>query len=216
MKSSSYVTVLTLALLLLPAVVPPAQKGEILTEAEQNQLREEQDPAARIGIYLDFAQARLDRFDSFRKKPGDPRYDNAGYLDDLLGEYIGLNEELKNWIEYQYQHDGDMRRGLRGLLERGPQQLAALRQIQQSPDAYAPQYTSSLRDAIDQLADTLDGATRALADQEKKFGQLQREEKAATRLAKERVKAEAKRTKEEKKLRKQQGKRGVPGDSDED
>jgi len=108
-----------------------------------------------------------------------------------------------------------MRRGLRALLERGPQQLVALRQIQQSPDAHAPRYADSLRDSIDQLSDTLDGATRALADQEKKFAQMKLDEKAELKMAKERAKEEAKRTKQEKKLRKQLGKGKVPGESDE-
>jgi hypothetical protein len=133
-------------------------------------------------------QVRLDRFESFRHEPDNPKYDNAGYLDDLLGEYVTLNEELKNWIEYQYQHEGDMRRGLQKLLERGAQQLATLRGVKEAPDNYASRYADSLRDASDQLSDTLDGAAQALADQVKKFGELKREEKAAAQAAKERAK----------------------------
>lgn len=183
-----------------------AQKEASLTEEEEDRLREEQDPAQRIGVYLDFAQARLSRFDDFRSKPPDPKYDNGGYLDKLLGEYIALNDELKNWIDYQYQRHGDMRRGLRVLLQRGPQQLEQLRHVQQSPDAYATTYRDSLRDAIDDLSDTLDGAAKALGDQEKKFGELKREEKAAERNAKETVKEEKRRMKEEKKLQKKERK----------
>jgi len=216
MKSLCYMTALTLLLIAEPALLFSPQKDEILTEAEEDKLREEQDPAARIEIYLDFLQARLDRFEAFRTKAADPIYDTGAYLDGLLGQYIALNDELKNWIEHQYQRDGDMRGGLHKLLERGPQQLAVLRQVQQSPDAYASQYSSSLRDAIDQLADTLDGATQALRDQEKKLGQLKREEKAAPRLAKERAKEEARRSKEEQKVRKRERKRRVPGELDED
>jgi hypothetical protein len=146
----------------------------------------------------------------------DPKYDNAGYLDDLLSEYIALNEELKNWIEYQYQQQGDMRRGLQKLLERGPQQLVALRGVKEAPDNYSLHYADSLRDAIDQLSDTLDGATQALANQQKKFGEMKQEEKATVQAAKERAKEEKKRSKEEKKLRKRQGKSRVPGESNED
>lgn len=215
MKFRSRIVALALLLVTMPPSRVWAQKGDFLTEEEQEKAREAQGPSERIAVYLDFAQARLDRFEGFRKKPADPKYDNGAYLDQLLADYLVLNEELKNWIEFQYGRNGDMRRGLQALLERGPQQLAALRRIEQSPDAFAPDYGDTLRDAIAQLTDTLDGATKALADQEKRLGELKREEKAAARLAKERAKEEEKRTKEEKKLRKRQGKRGVPADSDE-
>jgi len=206
---------LALVLLLAPNPWLRAQTGATLSEAEETRVREAQDPGERIVVYLDFLQARLDRFEAYRKKPASGPYDYGAYLDDVLLEYLALNDELKNWIQYQYRENRDMRRGLRALLERGPQQLVALRQIQQSPDAHAPRYADSLRDSIDQLSDTLDGATRALADQEKKFAQMKRDEKAELKMAKERAKEEAKRAKQEKKLRKQLGKGKVPGESDE-
>jgi hypothetical protein len=206
---------LALVLLLAPNPWLRAQTGATLSEAEETRVREAQDPGERIVVYLDFLQARLDRFEAYRKKPASGPYDYGAYLDDVLLEYLALNDELKNWIQYQYRENRDMRRGLRALLERGPQQLVALRQIQQSPDAHAPRYADSLRDSIDQLSDTLDGATRALADQEKKFAQMKLDEKAELKMAKERAKEEAKRAKQEKKLRKHLGKGKVPGESDE-
>jgi hypothetical protein len=204
---------LSLALVLLASGTLAAQSGARLNEEEEDKLREAQEPGQRILAYLDFLQDRLSRFESFRHRPDDPKYNYAGYLDDLMGEYIAINEEMKNWIQYQYEHSGDMRGGLRALLDRGPQQLVTLRAIQSSPDPYTSKYGDSLRDAIDQLSDTLDGATRALAGQEKKFGELMKQEKEDKRLAKERAKEEAKRTKQEKKLRKRHEKGRVPGDT---
>lgn len=215
MSLTGRTAMLVLVLLLAPNPWLRAQTGATLSEAEETRVREAQDPGERIVVYLDFLQARLDRFEAYRKKPASGPYDYGAYLDDVLLEYLALNDELKNWIQYQYRENRDMRRGLRALLERGPQQLVALRQIQQSPDAHAPRYAESLRDSIDQLSDTLDGATRALADQEKKFAQMKLDEKAELKMAKERAKEEAKRTKQEKKLRKRLGKGKVPGESDE-
>jgi hypothetical protein len=209
--------ILPLGLVLLAAagLALGGQGRAPLSEAEEDKVRAAQDPGDRIVVYLDLLQARLDQFDSYRKKPADARYDYPAYLDGLLVEYIALNDELKNWITFHYEGSRDMRRGLRALLERGPTQLGQLRQAQQVPGAYATAYAASLQDAIDQLSDTLDGATRALADQEKKFVEQKHDEKAAARLAKERAQEEAKRTKEEKKLRKRLGKGKVPGESDE-
>jgi hypothetical protein len=200
-----------------PAGAPrPQTRKDVLTDDEEDKLREEQDPSKRIELYLFFAQERLNRFVNFRSQPADPKYDAGEYLDRLLGEYIAVDDELKDWIEHQYDRKGDMRRGLRVLLEHGPQQLEQLRQIQQTPDAFASDYKTSLRDAIEDLTDTLDGATKALADQEKKFGELKKEAKAETQASKERQKEEKKRTKEEKKLQKRERKHRVPEDTDED
>ena len=191
------------------------QTTDVLTDEEQDKLRESQDPSQRIEAYLDFAQARLDRFEGFRTKPADSRYDNGAYLDSLLGQYIAVNNELKDWIDDQYEREGDMRRGLRVLLERGPKQLQVLLHFQQTPDAFAADYRNSLREATENLKDTLDGATQALANQQKRFSQLKSEEKAEAHASKERAKEEKKRDKEEKKLRKRERKRNVPADSDD-
>lgn len=208
--------VLTLMILTATSLAARSQqKGDFLTEDEQDKLREAQDPSERIKIYLEFEQARLDRFDNFRSKPADPKYDNGAYMDGLLAQYIGLNDELKNWIDDQYDRNGDMRRGLQLLLDAGPRQLEQLRRFQQSPDANTADYADSLRDAIDDLTDTLDGGTKALSDQEKKFGAMKREEKLDAQASKERAKEEKKQTKEEKKMRKKEHKSGVPGDSDQ-
>jgi len=207
---------LMLALLGLPLASIPAQKEVALSEEEEDKLREEQDPGKRIELYLDFAQDRLSQFDQFRQKPADPKYDNGGYLDKLLGQYIALQDELKNWIQYQYDRQGDMRTGLRALLDRGPRQLDELRHIQQEPGRFVSDYRDSLRDAIDNLTDMLDGATTALHSQVKKFGEIKRQEKLDEQQAKQAAKDERKRIKEEEKLRKKERKQGqVPEDADQ-
>ncbi len=191
------------------------QKGDDLTDDEEDKLREAQDPSARLELYIAFAQARLERFDDYRQRPVDPAYDTASYLDGLLGQYISLTDELKNWIQTQYDRRNDMRGGLRKFLTEGPRQLDELRHAQQSQDPYSKDYARSLRDAIDDLSDALDGATQALADQQKIFADEKREAKADEKLTKERQKDEKKRAKEEKKLRKKEHKKGIPGESDE-
>jgi hypothetical protein len=200
----------------LPLVSMPVQKEAALSDEEEDKLREEQDPGKRIELYLDFAQDRLSQFDQFRQKPADPKYDTGGYLEKLLGQYIALQDELKNWIQYQYDRQGDMRSGLRTLLDRGPRQLEQLQHIQQEPDRFVSDYRDSLRDAIDNLTDMLDGATTALNSQVKKFGEIKRQEKVEEQQAKQAAKDERKRIKEEEKLRKKERKQGqVPEDADQ-
>ena len=205
---------LMLLLMATGATALCAQKGGYLTEEEEDNIREAQEPSARIEVYMALAQARLDQIDDYREKPPDPDYDIAGYLDKLTGQYISLTDELKGWIQDQYDRQGDMRSGLRKFLEVGPKQLEELSHIQQSPGPYGAAYAKSLSDAIDDLGDALDGATKALSSQNKIFADIKREDRAAVTAAKERVKEEKKRAKEERKLRKQQQRKNAPPDAD--
>ncbi len=194
---------------------PSRKKSEYLTDDEQDKLREEQDPGARLLLYVQFAQARLDLFTNFRAAPADPaQYKSGKYLDDLLGQYVAIDDEMKDWIEDQYDRAGDMRKGLHALIEQGPRQLEQLQSFEQRPDQFSSEYQSSLHDAIDDINDTIDGATQALATQEKKLGELQREQKVQQQTAKVQAKEEKKRSKEEKKLQKKERKKS--GESDDD
>jgi hypothetical protein len=209
--------VLGVALLLSATALPTralAQKPDYLSDEEEEKIRDAQDPSERIEVYLTLAQSRLDRIAEFRSKPMDPQYDNGAYIDRLLDQYISLTDELKNWIQDQYDRRADMRKGLHKALEMGPKQLEDLRRIQASPDAYAADYAKSLRDAQDDFTDALDGATKALGDQVKMLGELKQDDKAQGQAEKVRTKEEKKRSKEEEKLRKKERKQNPPEDDE--
>jgi hypothetical protein len=211
-------TLVTLALLLTVslAVAWGAEKGDYLSDDEVEKLREAQEPSDRIGAYLEFAQVRLARFDDYRERPPSPDYDVPGYLETQLDQYIRITDALKDWIEQEFDRHADMRAGLKKFVEVGSHQLDQLRHIQDSTDPYAAGYRKSLGDAIDDFSDALDGATKALSEQSKVFGELKREEKADAQTVKTREKEEHKVTKEEGKLRKKEHEKGPPTDKDED
>ena len=214
-KSEAFLVFALFMSLTAPGMTARAQKPDYLSDEEEEKIRDAQEPSLRIEVYLTLAQTRLDRIEEFRSKPMDPQYDNGAFIDHLLDEYISITDDLKNWIQDQYDRRGDMRKGLRKVLEMGPKQLNDLRRIQESPDAYAADYAKSLRDAKDDFTDALDGATKALADQVKMLGELKADEKASAQSEKERVKEEKKRSKEEEKLRKKEQKQNPPSDDDQ-
>ncbi|MGH9470062.1 MAG: hypothetical protein ACRD1N_06955 [Terriglobia bacterium] len=185
-----------------------AQQKASLSPAEVEKLRDTQDPSGRIELYLELMQTRLSAFGQLRAAPTAAPAKMGTILNTLLAQYVSLDDEMKNWIQYQYNRDGDMRKGLHALLDEAPKQLAILRQARQSPAAYTNSgaYSDNLDNAMADLQDTLDGATKALSDQEKKLGQLKREEKKTASTSKSAIKEEKKRIKEEEKLRKKEGK----------
>lgn len=197
---------LSLVLAAIFAVGMAAQRGDFLSDKEEEALRDAQDPARRIAVYLDLEDARLAQLDDSRD---DPRRVNR-----LLDQFISLNSEMKDWIEYQSDHHGDMRKGLRALLDHGPQQLDVLRGVQEWPEAASSGFSDNLRDAIASQTDALNGSTEVLAEQEKLFGRLKREKKADARAEKKRIREAKKRAKEEKKLRERM-RRKAQSDSDQ-
>ena len=215
MKSQAILIAALLISITLPAAAAQAQKPDYASDEEEDKIRDAQDPSDRIEVYLTLAQSRLDRITTFRSNPMDPQYDNGAYIDSLLDQYISITDDLKNWIQDQYDRKADMRKGLQKALDLGPKQLADLRRIQEKPDAYSADYAKSLRDAQDDFTDALDGATKALGDQVKMFGELKQEEKAEAQAEKARTKEEKKRSKEEEKLRKKERKQNPP-DEDND
>ena len=207
------------ALILLGSAAPAlAQSNDpaSLTQDEEDRIREAQDPSARIAVFMELAGERLERFNAIRLAPPDPAAPNRGAtLDLLLSQYISLDDEMKRWIQDQFDTVHDMRKGLRALIDEEPKQLALLNQVQQAPNRYQPDYQQSLRDAIADLNDTLNGATQALADQEKKFGEIKRQEKVDAKAAKQAAEEEKKRQKDERKLRKKEERKGAPDDEDQ-
>src|SRR5215472_3144651 len=130
-----------------------------LSQEEEDRIRDAQDPSDRIAIYLELGGERLERFNAIRVSPANPSEaaDRTATLDQILSQYIALDDELKNWIQDQFDTGHDIRKGLRGLIEVAPKQLALLNQVQQTPDRYLTAYQSSLRDAITDVNDTLNG-----------------------------------------------------------
>ena len=186
-----------------------------LSDVESERLRDAQDPGERIKVYLELEQVRLSLFDDYRKRPPNPEYDVGGYLSKVLEQYVKLDDEMKDWIDLQFQRDGDMRKGLKVLVGEGPKQLTELQHAQDDKDPYSMQYSSALQDAIADAQDAIEGGTKALSLQNKKFGELKREEKQTAEESRQMVKEEKKRMKEEKKLRKKEQKKAPPEDDND-
>ena len=203
---------IVLGLAILGVLVPlcaRAKDRHYLTSSEVEKLRDAQDPSQRIKVYLSFQQARLEQMEAARTANGDVR----DSFDELLNQYIDIDNEMKDWIQYQYDRDGDMRKGLRSLLDEGPKQLEVLRHFQSSPGPDAKEYSSTLKDAIADMDDTLSGATEAFAAQQKKFPAMKENAKAEARALKKEQKEQKKLNKKERNLRKRYDKKQNPDDS---
>lgn len=199
---------LAIFLVLVPLCAHASDK-HYLTSAEVEKLRNAQNPSERIKVYLSFEKDRLDHMEAVGLS------NRAAVFRELLNQYISIDNEMKDWIQYQYDRDGDMRKGLRSLLDQGPKQLEMLHHFQHAAGPDAKGYSRVLRDAIADMDDTLNGATEALAAQNKKFPAMKENAKAEARALKKEQKEQRKLNKKERKLRNRHHKNNDSDDSGE-
>lgn len=162
----------------------PQKDAADLSPAEEDQLREAQDAGERIAVYLELGAARIDKFEEFRSPSGRAASEHGPYLNSLLNSYVACIDELKDWMEYQYDKDGDMRKGLRVLLKKGPVHLERLRRARRVQDKLTVYYAQTLEYAIENMEDTLDGGALAFGEQQKNFRERQKAEEEEKKQAK--------------------------------
>jgi hypothetical protein len=206
MKRSIQFGSLIMAVLLACGVARAFQYAT-LTPDEEDRVRDAQDPSARIKVYVELEQTRLDRFNEARGGYEGAETDHGVYLGRMLGQYISLVDEMKDWIDEQYDRGADMREGLKALLAEGPKQLDEMKAVQQSPGQFAAAFQTPLNESIADMSDALDGAAKGLTGQEGKFGQLKEQEKLDAKEAKQRRKEVEKKNAQEKKLLKKMEKK---------
>ncbi len=189
-------SVMFMALTILAGRGLRASEHSGLDAAEAEELREAQDPSQRIKVYVKLERNRLGRFETALSSAPAATPDVDTHLKSLLGQYIALVDEMKGWIDDQFDAGRDMRAGLRSLLDQGPAQIDDLHAAE-GPSGRPSAIQGRLEEAVADMSDALNGASKGLAIQIKQFGELKQDQKAEAHAAKLRRKEEAKRNKEE-------------------
>ena len=162
----------------------PQTDAADLSPPEEDQLRRVQDAGKRISVYLQLGATRIDKFEEFRPHSGRTTLEHGPYLNTLLNNYVACINELKDWMEYQYDKEGDMRKGLQVLLKQGPVHLDRLRRSQRFQDKLTDHYAKTLQYAIENLEDTLEGGALALSEQRRIFKEQKKTRKEGKGQAK--------------------------------
>jgi hypothetical protein len=159
-----------LALCAAPFLLAQAQQRDFLTPDEANQVRQIQEPNARIQLYLHFAEQRLDQVDQLLAKPKPGR---SALIHDLLGEYSRIIDTIGTVSDDAVRRKVEIDEGNAAALSAEKSMLARLRKIEDSKPSDLDRYDFVLRDAIDT---TSDGADLAQQDQGKRATKLAAEE----------------------------------------
>jgi len=147
-------------LLGLLLVVPlAAQQRDFLTADEIDQIKEAQEPNARVALYARFAKERIDLVKSLLAKDKNGR---SVLIHDALDDYAKLIDAIDDVTDQALGHKVDMKPGLKLVESTTKEALPILQKVQDNHPKDFDRYEFVLRTAIETTSDSLQAAQEDL------------------------------------------------------
>jgi hypothetical protein len=140
-------------LLLFVLLIPAFGQRDFLTTDETDQIREAQEPNARLQLYLQFARQRIDQVKSLmaQTKPG-----RSALIHDLLEDYGNIIDAIDTVSDDALKHHKDISLGTKAIAKTEPEILKTLEQIQESAPKDLSRYDFQLKQAIGSTQDSIE------------------------------------------------------------
>lgn len=154
------------SLSLISARTPAAQlhKRDYLTDEEADKIRDADTPAARIKLYVSFADDRLKKFDYELNVTTDDDRRRREMLNSLLNEYAGCIDDGADQIEVAKEKQSDIHASLKLMHSKYDEFLDQLQKYEKGGkdlDIY--------KDTLDDAVDATKDAISDVADAEKEM-----------------------------------------------
>jgi hypothetical protein len=149
-----------------------AQERDFLTADEVDQLREIQEPNARLKLYVLFARQRLALLQQFldKEKPG-----RSALIHDTLEDYTHIIEAIDTVADDALIHKANLELGMKEVVAAEAEMLATLEKVEDAAPKDLSRFQFVLKNAIDTTTDSkelseedLHTRTNDLAAHEKK------------------------------------------------
>lgn len=176
------------ALAALPAA---AQHRDFLTADEVEQIREAQEPNARLELYTRFARSRIDLV---RNLLSHDKSGRSAMIHDALDDYAKIIDAMDDVADQSLAKKAELSKGMRVVSNMEREMLPALRKIRDSRPKDLDRYEFALTTAIETTSDSLDladGDLQKRGDQELAREERDKKEAEATKPIEEK-RAEAK------------------------
>ena len=148
-----------LVLVCLLAALPCAAQRDFLTAAEVDQLREVQEPNARLQLYVGFAKERVALLQQLVAKEKAGR---GGMIHDVLDEYSQIIDAMDTVSDDALRRRVPLDTGTKAVAEGEKEMLASLTKISESKPKDLDIYRFALDQAISATQDSLELAQEDL------------------------------------------------------
>jgi hypothetical protein len=140
-----------LAILLVFAACGFAQERDFLTADEIDQIREAQEPNARLKLYVVFARQRLALLQQFlsKEKPG-----RSALIHDTLEEYTHIIEAIDTVADDALVRKLPLDLGMKEVASAEGEMLATLQKIEDGAPKDLARFDFALKNAIDTTSDS--------------------------------------------------------------
>jgi hypothetical protein len=164
-------TMRAVAVIFIFALGGLAQQHDFLTADEADQIREAQEPNARLNLYVVFARQRIALLQEFlsKEKPG-----RSAVVHDTLEDYTHIIEAVDTVSDDALVRKVDVSVAMKAVAAAEAEMLAALQKIEDSSPKDLPRYEFALKNAIDTTSDSKELSEE---DLEKRSGDLEAQEK---------------------------------------
>lgn len=146
-------------LIVLLLAIPAFAQRDFLTSSEIEQVREAQEPVARIKLYLLFARQRLDQLQSLMAKD---RAGRSGEIRQLLQDYTSIVDAIDTVSDDALVRKNDVTAAPAFIADGEKKFLAQLQKIQASAPHDLAMYDFDLKEALAATNDSLDLSSQDL------------------------------------------------------
>lgn len=149
----------------LALAAPLAAQKDFLTADETAQIREAQEPNARLTLYAAFAKQRVDMITNLLKK------EKAGrsiLIHEALDQLEQIIDAVDTVADDALKRKTDIKVGLDAVAKAEKEMLPVLQKIQDSPPKDSARYDFALKQAIETVSDSLQLSEEDLGDRTRK------------------------------------------------
>lgn len=166
---------IVLALLAL-AFLCPAQDRDFLTADEADQIREAQEPNARLKLYVKFAQ---DRLELLKQMLATEKVGRSALIHDTLEDYTHIIEAIDTVADDALKRKVDITEGMKVVSDAEKQMVAELRKMSEKPGKDYARYEFAMEQAMETTRDSVELSSEDLKVRAGEVAEREKKDKAA-------------------------------------